>query len=273
MQKKAFVLLSGGIDSTTCLSIAMRDFDGSVEAIGVDYGQRHIKETKQALKICQHYNIPYRILNLRGLLSGDNVMLTEESRGKVEVPNIDYSEIKGVSPTYVPFRNGTMLAAITAHAQKYVMSEIDKATKELEGTPYTIVDPETGNPGRQGVMTHQHAKESATHDAKDLCSIYFGAHAEDAFNWAYPDCTPEFIGAMSNAIYIGSYQTIRLVTPFAYSSKSDIIRKGTELVTPYELTWSCYKGEEYHCGTCPTCRARKQAFETAGVEDPTEYAE
>lgn len=257
MQKKAFVLLSGGIDSTTCLSIAMRDFDGSVEAIGVDYGQRHIKETEQALKICQHHGIPYRILNLRGLLSGDNVMLTEESRGKVEVPNIDYSEIKGVSPTYVPFRNGTMLSAITAYAQKYVMSQIDAGAQDLQ----------------KFGMSDQDAKDIATRNAKDLCSIYFGAHAEDAFNWAYPDCTPEFIGAMSNAIYIGSYQTIRLVTPFAYSSKADIIRTGERLGTPYGLTWSCYKGEELHCGTCPTCRARKQAFEAAGVDDPTEYAE
>lgn len=265
MQKKAFVLLSGGIDSTTCLSVAMRDFDGSVEAIGVDYGQRHIKETEQALKICQHYGIPYRILNLRGLLSGDNVMLTEESRGKVEVPNIDYSEIKGVSPTYVPFRNGTMLSAITAHAQKYVMSEIDKYVEDMKE-----VDPE--DPLSEEGLSDQDLKELGTQSAKDLCSIYFGAHAEDAFNWAYPDCTPEFIGAMSNAIYIGSYQTIRLVTPFAYSSKADIIRTGERLGTPYELTWSCYKGEDLHCGTCPTCRARKQAFAATGVVDPTEYA-
>lgn len=250
MQRKAFVLLSGGIDSTTALSMAIEEFDGNVEAVGVDYGQRHIKETECARSICEHYGIPYTLLDLRGIMAGEGVMLTD--RG-VDVPNISYSEIKGVSPTYVPFRNGTMLAAITAHAQKYVMEQIETAV----GHTYA---------GRDN------AKEKATQQAKDLVAIYAGQHAEDALNWAYPDCTFEFLGAMANAIYIGTYQTIRLVTPFTFSTKDEIISKGSKLDTPYEMTWSCYKGEELHCGTCPTCRSRKEAFMTAGVEDPTEYA-
>lgn len=270
MERKAFVLLSGGIDSTTCLHKAIFDFakdspsdvykriaynqdnPGSdpinwVEAISINYGQRHIKETEYASETCRGLGIRHTLLDVGALLSGKSVMLSRESEGSVEVPNISYDDIKGVSPTYVPFRNGLMLSAITAHVQKYVNEQIDEET-------------------------HHHTPEKATQLAKDLCGVYFGAHSEDAANWAYPDCTPEFIGSMANAIYIGSYQTIRLYTPLQWLMKSDIVALGDRLGVLFEQTWSCYKGEEKHCGVCPTCRSRKQAFADAGVIDPTEYA-
>jgi 7-cyano-7-deazaguanine synthase len=103
-------------------------------------------------------------------------------------------------------------------------------------------------------------------------ALYFGAHAEDARAWAYPDCTPEFIGAMANAIYIGSYQQLRLRTPLEWLTKADIIQLGDRLGVPWEQTWSCYAGGQSHCGTCPTCRARRQGFVRAGVYDPTMYS-
>jgi len=253
MDRKAFVLLSGGLDSTTALALAIDQFEHSVEAISIDYGQRHQKEIEAAKEICEYYTVPHTVLSLRGLLEGVGVMLTDPT---VKVPDISYSDIKGVSPTYVPFRNGTMLSAITAFAQKYVMKQIDEAVKEVVA---------------RGMQSVDFWKEYHTSKAKDLCTIYFGAHAEDAQNWAYPDCTPEFIGAMANAIYVGSYNTIRLVAPFMYATKSDIVGTGIDLGVPYELTWSCYKGEELHCGVCPTCRARKKAFEEAVIDDPTTY--
>jgi len=54
--------------------------------------------------------------------------------------------------------------------------------------------------------------------------------------------------------------------------KSDIVKLGNELGTPFHTTWSCYKGEEDHCGICPTCRSRREGFVAAGIEDPTKYA-
>lgn len=259
--KKAFVLLSGGIDSTTCLHQAIKDFAPPelhptildkwdtemwgpihwVEAVSINYGQRHIKETEYAAKTCARFGIQHTILDLKGILGG--AMLTDAS---IEIPNISYSDIKGVSPTYVPFRNGTLLSLITAHAQKWV----NEGTQTALGKRY---DPQGANQPRQA-------------------GVYFGAHAEDAANWAYPDCTPEFIGAMANAIFIGSYQAIRLYTPLQWFTKKEIIQKGESLGVNWKDTWSCYAGNELHCGTCPTCRARKTGFFDAGVADPTEYA-
>lgn len=249
MKRKAFVLFSGGLDSATVLYMAMRDFDGNVEAVSCDYGQRHKKEVECAKAICDRLGIVHRTISLGGLLAGDGVMLTNSA---IEVPNISYDDIKGVSPTYVPFRNGTMLSAITALAQKYVMEQIDAAVDKR-------------------ALDQMATKQRATNDARDLVGIYAGQHAEDAKSWAYPDCTFEFLGAIGNAIYVGTYFTCRLITPFVFSSKADIVRAGTELRVPYDMTWSCYKGGEYHCGTCPTCRSRMEAFAQTIGYDPTVY--
>lgn len=259
--KKAFVLLSGGIDSTTCLHQAIIDYAPNdsyekglnkayyisnlkehkavdwVEAYSVYYGQRHKKEMEYAKRTCDEFGIKHTILDVGNLLRGDTVMLTEDSEGKVEVPNISYNDIKGVSPTYVPFRNGLLLSAITAQAQKWV-NTLDSSTDTIKGK----------------------------------AGIYFGAHAEDAHNWAYPDCTPEFIGAMANAIFIGSYMQIRLHTPLEWLDKQGVIQLGNYLNVDWNNTWSCYKGEDKHCGVCPTCRSRREGFILAGTEDPTEYA-
>lgn len=101
--------------------------------------------------------------------------------------------------------------------------------------------------------------------------IYAGMHGEDAHNWAYPDCTPEFIGAMQNAIYIGTYFKVRLICPFTYSVKKEIIQIGIDLGAPLELTMSCYEGRDPACGRCPTCIARLEAFKSLGLQDPIKY--
>lgn len=101
--------------------------------------------------------------------------------------------------------------------------------------------------------------------------VYVGMHAEDARNWAYPDCTPEFLGAMANAVHVGSYHKVRLVFPFIYMMKSDIVTRAALLGVPVEITYSCYEGREKHCGLCPTCVERLEAFNVAGYIDPVEY--
>jgi 7-cyano-7-deazaguanine synthase len=98
--------------------------------------------------------------------------------------------------------------------------------------------------------------------------IYMGVHAEDARNWAYPDCTPEFTGAMANALYVGTYHKVRLVTPFSWMMKKEIVKLGLDLKVPYELTWTCYEGESAPCLKCPSCIERIEAFRANGAVDP-----
>ena len=51
-------------------------------------------------------------------------------------------------------------------------------------------------------------------------------------------------------------------------TKEEVVRTGLSLHVPYELTWSCYEGNETPCGTCGTCIDRMHAFEANGITDP-----
>lgn len=81
----------------------------------------------------------------------------------------------------------------------------------------------------------------------------------------------EFNGAMTNAIYVGTYHKVRLVTPLQWMMKADVVGEGLALKAPFYLTWSCYRGGQAHCGTCPTCIERLEAFRVNGVQDPVLY--
>ena len=94
-------------------------------------------------------------------------------------------------------------------------------------------------------------------------------------HYVYPDCRPEFTEAFAamqeRAVEGFGHEDLTLYTPFIDSGKAAIVEVGARLGVPYEQTWSCYEGGEIHCGLCGTCNERKEAFELAGVTDPTEY--
>jgi 7-cyano-7-deazaguanine synthase len=244
---KVFVLLSGGVDSTTTLAIAAQDFpDSELECVTIDYGQRHGIEAGFAKHQAEKYGADHFILNAGGLLEG---MLVDKGDHNETIPEVSYGELApGISPTYVSFRNGFMLSILAARAQAWVMQvEKDFVQARKDGSRIESLPDVTA-------------------------TLYVGVHADDGVNWAYPDCTPEFIGPMAAAIFVGTYHKVRLRAPLLFDTKPDVVGKGLKLGVDYAQTWSCYKGETVHCGVCPTCRSRKEAFELNGVEDPTEYA-
>lgn len=104
--------------------------------------------------------------------------------------------------------------------------------------------------------------------------IVAGMHAGD--HPIYPDCRPEFVRSFNETIHVATegfaVEGMRVFTPFLHMGKHDIVEEGTRLGVDYDYTWSCYKGGDIHCGTCGTCVERKEAFELAGVIDPTQYA-
>lgn len=99
--------------------------------------------------------------------------------------------------------------------------------------------------------------------------VVIAAHSGD--HAIYPDCREPFMESMAKAIASGTYANIALLRPFIDMDKAAICKSGAELGVDYAQTWSCYKGGELHCGTCGTCVERKEAFELAGVPDPTVY--
>lgn len=102
-------------------------------------------------------------------------------------------------------------------------------------------------------------------------AVALAVHAGD--HPVYPDCTPQFLDAFAGmqTHALSGVATINLHAPFSTLDKADIVRLGQQLGVPFCDTWSCYKGQAKHCGTCPTCLERQSAFATAKVVDPTDY--
>lgn len=102
-------------------------------------------------------------------------------------------------------------------------------------------------------------------------SVTYGAHAGD--HTIYPDCRPEFADALDKAVQLADWHPLHLERPFIGLDKAQIVRRGHELGVPFAQTWSCYTGDDLHCGACGTCVERREAFHKAGIDDPTQYSE
>lgn len=231
MGKKIMVLNSGGVDSTTCVGIAVDKYGkDNVVTASLFYGQKHSKELECARKIADYYGVKHIEKDISTVMEYSNCsLLSQSSEDIVRKSYADQIEENGEGrvSTYVPFRNGLLLSIATAIADSLFPGE--------------DVD------------------------------IYYGAHADDAAGNAYADCSVEFVEAMNNAINIGTYRKINVVAPFVNMNKSQVVAEGLRLKVPYELTWSCYVGGDRACGTCGTCIDRLEAFKLNGVEDPIEY--
>jgi len=104
-------------------------------------------------------------------------------------------------------------------------------------------------------------------EAHEIPEVFYAAHKNDCT--IYPDCRPEFVQALRPAIRLATaWHPVELQAPLVDMSKAEIVRMGLALQVPYELTWSCYRGEERPCRTCPTCIEREEAFALNGQLDP-----
>nr|WSZ98469.1 7-cyano-7-deazaguanine synthase QueC [Streptomyces sp. NBC_00857] len=123
-------------------------------------------------------------------------------------------------------------------------------------------------PNRNAVLANVAVSVGVAHRA---AIVALGMHAGDHF--IYPDCRPPFISALRELVTVANegFATPRVEAPFITWSKADIATHGTRLGAPLEVSWSCYKGGDRHCGTCGTCYERREAFRNAGVPDPTDY--
>ena len=111
-------------------------------------------------------------------------------------------------------------------------------------------------PFRNGIML---AVAAGLAESYGLDTLLIANHRGD--HAIYPDCRPEFIAAFDQAVRAGTYEGIRVVSPYCDITKRDIALRGHALGIDYAETWSCYKGGERHCGKCGTCTERKEALE------------
>jgi len=106
--------------------------------------------------------------------------------------------------------------------------------------------------------------------------IFLGVNAVDYSG--YPDCRPEFLAQFQATAKLGTRagvegQQIQIVAPLVTLTKKEIITRGLSLGVDYSLTLSCYDPDEQGraCGRCDSCGLRRQGFEQAGTDDPTQY--
>jgi 7-cyano-7-deazaguanine synthase len=244
-------IVSGGLDSTTLVyDLLMRGYTPHV--LSFDYGQRHKKELKFAALAAKKFELKHDIVDLSGLTHLiSNSALTSEKHDswpdvsgdpKIEVPDGHYAE-ETMKLTVVPNRNMIMLSIAA------------------------------------GIAVNNNYQHVAT-----------GVHSGDHF--IYPDCRPEFIIAANAAIVRGNagFGLIYdwnafpqnqpqefVLAPFLFQSKADIALRALQLDVPLHETWSCYKGQDVHCGKCGTCCERLEAINIAeerhgqGKVDQTQY--
>lgn len=118
--KKAVVLLSGGIDSTTCLAMAVSKYGAkNVLALSLYYGQKHERELGSAMEVALYYGVDYLVQQISGAFDSSDCSLLA---GRKDIKHESYAEQlaemggEGTVETYVPFRNGLFLSYAAAIA-------------------------------------------------------------------------------------------------------------------------------------------------------------
>jgi len=115
-------------------------------------------------------------------------------------------------------------------------------------------------PFRNGIML---SIAAGIAESRGLKAVMIANHGGD--HAIYPDCRPQFVKAMGEAISAGTFVNIELRAPYTNLTKGDIAVRGRDLGVDYSHTYSCYKGGATHCGCCGTCVERREALAFAGL--------
>lgn len=239
MRKIGVILFSGGLDSTTVASLAIRE---GYELTGLTflYGQKHQREIDSARKIALMLGMQHQVIDISFYkqLAWYSALTSEED---LAIPlSRDEQEISRDIPiTYVPLRNTFFITLAAAFIESKVLYLIEKENTD----PREI-----------------------------LASIFIAANAIDYSG--YPDCRPEYYKQITRAIQAGSklgvtyHMPINIETPLISMTKAEIVKMAVDLKSPLEFTWSCYTGGEFPCGKCDSCILRAKGFVEAGFQDP-----
>jgi len=186
-----------------------------------------------------------------------------EKREKEAVEKIAaYLGAKDLKFVKLPFLKELGGSSLTDITREVPVAEKVNLVKQGE-TPSTWV------PCRNLVLL---ATASAYAEVISADALFVGFNAEEAR--AYPDNDKEFVERYNAVLEkaVASFSRPPVVkAPLVDLFKPDIIKRGKEVEAPLHLTYSCYLGDEKHCGICESCLHRRRGFKEAGVEDPTEY--
>jgi len=256
--RRAVVLLSGGIDSSTTLAVSKSE-GFELYAMSFDYNQRHKRELDSAHLVALALGVKNHLIIKSDLREIGGSALTSE----MKVPK-DRNE-------FTVMRN-----------KSNNVSHITHYASRITDIPATYV------PARNTIFLSFALGWAEVLDAED---IFIGANAIDYSG--YPDCRPEFLQAFEKLANLATKASVegrlrfRINAPLISMKKSDIIKRGVELGLDYSLTWSCYDPQPINpphptfdkggigrikdyvpCGSCDSCIFRAKGFEDADIRDP-----
>lgn len=139
MEKKAVILLSGGVDSATCLAIAKAE-GYELHALSFNYGQRHAVELKSASRIAETFGAAHLIIALDLARIGGSALTDKGIR--VPKGKLSQQNGSGIPPTYVPARNTLFLAYALAWAEVLRARDIFVGVNAIDYSGYPDCRPE-----------------------------------------------------------------------------------------------------------------------------------
>ena len=268
MAKHCVVSLSGGMDSSTLLLRALKEYD-TVTGISFDYGQKHRVELERAQQLVDYVNgNPTRVFNIRENMEGYSELYSE----------VNYRQIK---------LDG--LADLLDSALVEGGDDVPEGHYENDNMKETVV------PNRNKIFASivQAVALSISNKTGETCDIALGIHAGD--HAVYPDCRQEFRDADDKAFREGNWEADRVgyFTPYLLGDKFDILKDGEVLCEElgiefnevYKRTNTSYKPIKVY--SRPETNAFKwysdyksassveriEAFIKLGKPDPVEYAD
>ncbi|OGS49401.1 MAG: hypothetical protein A3K68_02650 [Euryarchaeota archaeon RBG_16_68_13] len=156
------------------------------------------------------------------------------------------------------------------HVDLPFLKEVDDLKKEGFSNRVLLDAPEGYIPARNLIFYSLAAYRAELEGVRYLVGGHNGIDPE-----AFPDASPGFFLALNDlfrkALWSAARTPVETVVPLAGKPKGEVVRTGLAMGVPFESTWSCYWDRPVHCGTCRSCRERKEAFAAAGAPDPVPY--
>jgi 7-cyano-7-deazaguanine synthase len=150
------------------------------------------------------------------------------------------------------------------------LREVDDWRKEGFDNRHLLESPEGYIPGRNLIFYGLAGYYAELDAVRYIVGGHNGIDPE-----SFPDSSPKFFNFLNSVFHLSlwSYDKspVKILVPLSGKSKEDVIRMGLAMDVPFDLTWSCYWDKAVHCGTCVSCRERREAFANVGIEDPVAY--
>ncbi len=249
--RRAVVLLSGGIDSTTTAAVARAD-GYALYALTIDYGQRHAVELGAARASAERLGVERYIVQKMDLRAFGGSALTDD----IDVPT-------------------GRVAPESGDRSDQILEQLSDQTSDQTSGQLPDQVPVTYVPARNTIFL---ALALAFAESVGAYDIFIGANAVDYSG--YPDCRPAFIAKFEELANLATAAAVEgrgrfsIHAPLIDMTKAEIIRTGVSLGIDYADTHSCYdpSAAGLACGRCDSCVIRAKGFLDASIPDPTRYA-